>query len=127
MDDRLLHHCIHTDADVAGPAPGEPCVGRRDPWAKPAVIVEPLPLPIPSRREDHGRGSHILGPIRNHRNRRVTVVLQPPRVTDGAAAGRHQAVTDFRYSGSRSSRICSGSTKNWPGHPQSASPSFTAR
>ena len=46
MDDRLLHHCIHTGADGAGPAPGEPCVGRRDPRAKPAVIVEPLPLPI---------------------------------------------------------------------------------
>ena len=26
MDDRLLHHCIHTDPDGAGPAPGEPCV-----------------------------------------------------------------------------------------------------
>ena len=26
MDDRLLHHYIHTDADGAGPAPGEPCV-----------------------------------------------------------------------------------------------------
>ena len=46
MDDRLLHHCIHTDPDVAGPAPGEPCVGRRDPRAKPEAIVEPLPLPI---------------------------------------------------------------------------------
>ena len=60
MDDRLLHHCIHTGADVAGPAPGEPCVGRRDPWAKPEAIVEPLPLPIRSRRDDHRRGSHIL-------------------------------------------------------------------
>ena len=52
MDDRLLHHCIHTDADAAGPAPGEPCVGRRDPWAKLEAIVEPLPLPIRSRREE---------------------------------------------------------------------------
>ena len=60
MDDRLLHHCIHTGADVAGPAPGEPCVGRGDPWAKPEAIVEPLPLPIRSRRDDHRRGSHIL-------------------------------------------------------------------
>ena len=68
MDDRLLHHYIHTDADVAGPAPGEPCVGRRDPRAKPAAIVEPLPLPIRSRRDDHRRGSRILGPIRNCRN-----------------------------------------------------------
>ena len=67
MDDRLLHHCIPTDADAAGPAPGEPCVGRRDPRAKPAAIVEPLPLPIRSRRNDHGRGSHILGPIRSCR------------------------------------------------------------
>ena len=66
VDDRLLHHCIHTDADGAGPAPGEPCVGRRDPWAKPEAIVGPLP--IRSRREDHRRGSHILGPIRNCRN-----------------------------------------------------------
>ena len=52
MDDRLLHHCIPTDADVAGPAPGEPCVDQRDPRAKPAAIVEPLPLPIRSRREE---------------------------------------------------------------------------
>ena len=65
MDDRLLHHCVHTGADVAGPAPGEPCVGRGDPWAKPEVIVEPLPLPIRSRRDDHRRGSCIPGPIRN--------------------------------------------------------------
>ena len=42
MDDRLLHHCIHTDADVAGPAPGEPRVGRGDSWAKPAAIVRPF-------------------------------------------------------------------------------------
>ena len=47
MDDWLLHHCIHTDADVAGPAPGEPCVGWRDPWAKPEAMVGPLPLPNP--------------------------------------------------------------------------------
>ncbi len=66
MNDRLLHHCIHTGADVAGPAPGEPCVGRRDPWAKPDAIVGPLP--IRSRRDDHRRGSRILGPIRNYRN-----------------------------------------------------------
>ena len=57
----------------------------------------------------------------------MTVVLQPPRVTEGTAAGRHQVVIDSRYSGSRSSRICSGRTKTWPGHPQSANPSFTAR
>ena len=66
VDDRLLHHCIHTDPDGAGPAHGEPCVGRRDPRAKPEAIVEPLP--IPSRRDDHRRGSHILGSIRNCRN-----------------------------------------------------------
>ena len=59
MDDRLLHHCIYTDPDVAGPAPGEPCVGRSDPWAKPEAIVEPLPLPTRSRRDDHRRGSRI--------------------------------------------------------------------
>ena len=52
-----------TPTPMGRPAPGEPCVGRRDPRAKPAAIVEPLPLPIPSRRDDHGRGSHILGPI----------------------------------------------------------------
>ena len=92
MENRLLHHCIHTDPDGAGPAPGEPCVGRRDPRAKSAAIVEPLPLPIRSRRDDHRRGSHIPGPIRNYRNLRVTVVLQPPRVTEGAAAGRLQVV-----------------------------------
>ena len=57
----------------------------------------------------------------------MTVVLQPPRVTEGAAPGRRQVVIDSRYSGSRSSRICSGSTKNRPGHPQSANPWFTAR
>ena len=68
MDDRLLHHCIHTGADGAGPAPGEPCVGERNPWAKPDAIVEPLPLPIRSRRDDHRRGSRIPGPIRNCRN-----------------------------------------------------------
>ena len=68
MDDRLLHHCIHTGADGAGPAHGEPCVGRSDPWAKPEAMVGPLPLPIRSRREDHRRGSHILGPIPNCRN-----------------------------------------------------------
>ena len=68
MDDRLLHHCIHTDPDGAGPALGEPCVGRRDPWAKPEAIVELLPLPIRSRRDDHRRGSRIPGPIRNCRN-----------------------------------------------------------
>ncbi len=66
VDDRLLHHCIHTDADGAGPAPGEPRVGRRGPWAKPPAIVGPLP--IRSRREDHRRGSRIPGPIRNYRN-----------------------------------------------------------
>ena len=44
---------------------GNPCVGRGDPWAKPEVIVEPLPLPIRSRRDDHRRGSRIPGPIRN--------------------------------------------------------------
>ena len=44
---------------------------------------------IRSRRDDHRRGSPIPGPIRNCRNCWVTVVLQPPRVTDGAAAGRH--------------------------------------
>ena len=60
----------------------------------------------------------------------MTVVLQPPRVTEGrqrGVTGSHLVVIDSRYSGSRSSRICSGSTKNWPGHPQSANPSFTAR
>ena len=43
-------------------------VGRRDPRAKPEAMVGPLPLPIRSRREDHRRGSPILGPIRNYRN-----------------------------------------------------------
>ena len=28
--------------------------------AKPEAIVEPLPLPIRSRRDDHRRGRHIL-------------------------------------------------------------------
>ena len=60
------------------------------PRAKPAAIVEPLPLPIRSRRDDHRRGSPILGPIRNYRNCRVTVVLQPPRVTEGAGSGRYR-------------------------------------
>ena len=47
---------------------GNHALAGRDPRAKPEAIVEPLPLPIRSRREDHRRGSHILGPIRNHRN-----------------------------------------------------------
>ena len=38
------------------------------PRAKPEAIVEPLPLPIRSRRDDHRRGSRIPGPIRNYRN-----------------------------------------------------------
>ena len=57
---------FHTGADGAGPAPGEPCVGRSDPRAKPEAIVGPLP--IRSRRDDHRRGSHIPCPIRSYRN-----------------------------------------------------------
>ena len=71
MDDRLLHHCIYTDVN-ATPL-GQvlllgSLVGRRDPRAKPEAIVEPLPLPIRSRRDDHWRGSRIPGPIRSCRN-----------------------------------------------------------
>ena len=62
MDDRLLHHCIHTDPDGAGPAPGEPCVGRGDPWAKPEAIVEPLPLLSPLGVMTTGAAAASLAP-----------------------------------------------------------------
>ena len=68
MDDRLLHHCIHTGADgVSVLLLGSHALAGVILWAKPEAIVGPLP--IRSRRDDHRRGSHIPGPICNYRER----------------------------------------------------------